>query len=109
MTEAIAAAAKTLLKKLAVDLAFDKDKRNKILLIVGSIVVGLIFLLMTPVVVLFGIGSIEPPTVELEFNESDYLNNMDGESREKLENIQAQGQAIEDASFKSFYHIRQHL
>ena len=47
MTEAIAAAAKTLLKKLAVDLAFDKDKRNKFLLIIGSIVVGLIFLLLT--------------------------------------------------------------
>jgi len=97
MTEAIAAAAKTLLKKLAVDLAFDKDKRNKFLLIIGSIVVGLIFLLMTPIVVLSSIGGIEPPTVELEFNESDFLNNMDNESREKLAIIQAQGQAIEDA------------
>lgn len=80
MTEAIAAAAKALLKKVAVDLALDKDKRNKFLLIVGSIVVGLIFLLMTPVVVLSSIGGIEPPTVELEFNESDFLNNMDDES-----------------------------
>lgn len=97
MAEAIAAAAKALLKKLAVDLALDKDKRNKFLLIVGSIVVGLIFLLMTPVVVLSSIGGIEPPTVELDFNESDFLNNLDDESREKLENIQAQGQAIEDA------------
>ena len=43
MTEAIAAAAKALLKKLAVDLVFNKDKRNKFLLIAGSIVVGLIF------------------------------------------------------------------
>ncbi len=97
MAEAIAAAAKALLKKLAVDLALDKDKRNKFLLIVGSIVVGLIFLLMTPVVVLSSIGGIEPPTVELDFNESDFLNNMDDESREKLEIMQAQGQAIEDA------------
>ena len=97
MTEAIAAAAKALLKKLAVDLALDKDKRNKILLIVGSIVVGLIFLLMTPVVVLSSIVGIDPPTVELEFNESDFLNNLDDESREKLAVIQAQGQAIEDA------------
>lgn len=97
MAEAIAAAAKALLKKLAVDLALDKDKRNKFLLIGGSIVVGLIFLLMTPVVVLSSIGGIEPPTVELDFNESDFLNNLDDESRRKLENIQAQGQAIEDA------------
>ena len=97
MTEAIAAAAKALLKKLAVDLALDKDKRNKFLLIVGSIVVGLIFLLMTPVVVLSSIGGIDPPSVELEFKESDFLNNLDEESRKKLEIMQAQGQAIEDA------------
>ena len=97
MTEAIAAAAKALMKKLAVDLALDKNKRNKILLIVGSVAVGLIFLLMTPIVVLSSIGGIEPPTVDLKFNESDFLNNMDEESREKLAIIQAQGQAIEDA------------
>ena len=97
MAEAIAAAAKALLKKVAVDLALDKDKRNKFLLIVGSIVVGLIFLLMPPVVVLSGIGGIDPPNVELAFNESDFLNNLDDKSREKLEKIQAQGQAIEDA------------
>lgn len=97
MAEAIAVAAKAFMKKLAVDLALDKDKRNKFLLIVGSIVVGLIFLLMTPVVVLSSIGGIEPPTVEFDFKESDFLNNMDDKIREKLENIQAQGQAIEDA------------
>ena len=97
MAEALAAATKALLKKLAVDLALDKDKRNKILLIVGSVVVGLIFLLMTPIVVLSSIGGIEPPTVDLKFNESDFLNNMDEESREKLAIIQAQGKSIEDA------------
>lgn len=97
MTEALAAAAKALLKKLAVDLVLDKDKRNKFLLIVGSIVVGVIFLLMTPVVVLLSIGDIEPTTVELEFDELDFLNNMDDESRLKFDNIFNQGQAIEDA------------
>ncbi|MDE6787899.1 MAG: hypothetical protein K2J47_01075 [Ruminococcus sp.] len=97
MTEAIAAAAKALLKKLAIDLALDKDKRNKFLMIVGSIVVGLIFLLMTPIVVLSSLGSIEPPTVEFEFNESDFLNNMDEESQLKFDNIFNQGQAIEYA------------
>ncbi len=97
MTEAIAAAAKALLKKVAVDLALDKDKRNKFLMIVGSIVIGLIFLLMTPIVVLSSIGGIEPPIVELEFNESDFLNNMDDESRLKFDNIFNHGQAIENA------------
>ena len=97
MAEAIAAAAKALLKKLAVDLALDKDKRNKFLLIIGSIVVGLIFLLMTPIVVLSSIGGIEPPTVELALNELDFLNSMDDESRRKFDNIFNHGQAIEAA------------
>ena len=97
MAEAIAAAAKALLKKLAVDLALDQDKRNKILLIVGSIAVGAMLLLFAPITVLSSIGGIEPPTVEFEFNETDFLNNMDEESHEKLEIMQAQGQAIEDA------------
>lgn len=97
MAEAIAAAAKALLKKLAVDLALDKGKRNKFLLIVGSIAVGAMLMLFAPIAVLSSIGGIEPPNVELEFNESDFLNNMDDESREKLAIIQAQGQAIEDA------------
>ena len=70
MTEAIAAAAKALLKKLAVDLALDKDKRNKFLMIIGSIAVGTMLLLFASIVVLSSIGGIEPPTVELEFNES---------------------------------------
>ncbi len=97
MTEAIAAAAKALLKKLAVDLALDKGKRNKFLLIVGSIAVGAMLMLFAPIAVLSSIGGIEPPNVEFEFNESDFLNNMDDESREKLEIMQAHGQAIEDA------------
>ena len=97
MTEAIAAAAKALLKKVAVDLVLNKDKRNKFLLIVGSIVVGVIFLLLTPIAALSAITKIEPPTVEFEFNESDFLNNMDEESRLKFDNILNQGQAIEDA------------
>lgn len=97
MAGAIAAAAKALLKKAAVDTALDNNKRNKFLLIVGSIVVGLIFLLMTPVVVLSSIGGIEPPNADFEFNELDFLNNMDEESSLKFENMQDQGQAIEDA------------
>ena len=41
MAEAIAAAAKALLKKLAIDLALDKDKRNKFLLIVVILSISL--------------------------------------------------------------------
>lgn len=85
MAEAIDVAAKTLMKKLAIDLALDKDKRNKFLLIVGSIVVGVFFLLMTPVIVLSSIEGIAPSTVDFDFNESDFFNNMDDQRRKKLE------------------------
>ena len=63
MAEAIAAAAKALLKRLAVDTALDKDKRNKILLIIGSTAVGLLFLLFAPIAVLSSMGQIESPEI----------------------------------------------
>lgn len=46
MAEAIAAAAKALLKKIAVDTLLDKEKRNKFLLIIGSIAVELLFFIV---------------------------------------------------------------
>lgn len=100
MAEAIAAAAKALLKKLAVDLVLDKDKRNKFLLIVCSIVCGVLGLLYLPVVAIVSIGNmeIEPPQIDKsQFNESAFMESLDSESQAKLVNLQNQGQAIEDA------------
>lgn len=94
MTEAIAAAAKALLKKVAVDIALDKDKRNKFLLIVSSIVVGVIFLLMTPIVVLSSLGNMEfePPEIDKSmFNEAAFIQNLSSDQQAQIANLQNQG------------------
>ena len=81
MAEAIAAAAKALLKKLAADTALDKDKQNKILLIVGSTAVGLLFLLFAPIAVLSGMGEIESPDISVNFNENEFFEKLDGQQQ----------------------------
>ncbi len=99
MTEAIAAAAKALLKKLAVDTVLDKDKRNKILLIVGSIAVGLLFLLFAPIAVLSGMGEIESPDISVNFDKNDFFENLDGQQQEKFSRMESDGQAIADSMY----------
>ena len=97
MAEAIAAAAKALLKKLAVDTVLDKDKRNKILLIIGSIAVGLLFLLFAPIAVLSGMGQIESPEISVNFDENDFFENLDSQQQEKLSKMELDGQTIADS------------
>lgn len=97
MAEAIAAAAKALLKKLAVDTVLDKDKRNKILLIVGSIAVGLLFLLFAPIAVLSSMGKIETPDISVNFDENDFMSGMSPERQEAMNSMTADGQAIADS------------
>ena len=95
MAEAIAA--KALLKKLAVDTALDKDKRNKILLIVGSIAGGLLFLLFASIAVLSGMGEIESPDISVNIDENDFFKNLDGQQQEKFSRMESDGQAIADS------------
>lgn len=97
MTEAIATAAKALLKKLAVDTALDKEKRNKFLLIIGSIAFGFLFLLFAPIAVLSGMGQIESPDISVNFDENDFFENLDGQQQEKLSRMESDGQAIVDS------------
>lgn len=99
MAEAIAAAAKALLKKLAVDTALDKDKRNKILLIIGSTAVGLLFLLFAPIAVLSGMGQIESPDISVNFDENDFMSRMSPERQETMNSMTADGQAIADSTY----------
>ncbi len=99
MAEAIAAAARALLKKLAVDTVLDKDKRNKILLIVGSIAVGLLFLLFAPIAVLSGMGQIESPEISVNFDKNDFFENLDGQQQEKFSRMESDGQAIADSMY----------
>lgn len=97
MVEAIVAAAKALLKKFAVDTVLDKEKRNKFLLIIGSIVVGLLFLLFAPIAVLSSMGEIESPDISVNFDENDFFENLDSQQQEKLTQIKSDGQVIADS------------
>ncbi len=97
MAEALAAAAKALLKKLAVDTALDKEKRNKFLLIIGSIAVGLLFLLFAPIAVLSSMGEIESPDISVNFDESEFFENLDSQQQEKLTQMESDGQTIADS------------
>lgn len=99
MTEAMAAAAKALLKKLAVDTVLDKEKRNKILLIIGSIAVGFLFLLFAPIAVLSGMGQIESPDISVNFDENDFMSGMFPERQEAMNSMTADGQAIADSMY----------
>lgn len=97
MTEAIVAAAKALMKKIAVDTALDKEKQNKFLLIIGSIAVGLLFLLFAPIAVLSSMGEIESPDISVNFDESEFFENLDSQQQEKLLKIESDGQKIADS------------
>lgn len=98
MAGAIAAAAKALLKKLAIDLALDKEKRNKFLMIVGSIAVGLLFLLFAPIAVLSTMSNIEPPSYnDHQLDGETFLSQLTPEQQNKIAVTEADGQAIADA------------
>ena len=92
-----AAAAKALLKKIAVDLALDKNIRSKVLIIAGSISLGLLLMMLAPIAVLFSLGEIEPPEVDYTFDKAEYMSQLDPQQREQIENTEADGNAIAEA------------
>lgn len=96
MSAAVGAA----LKKIAIYILGDKDKRGKLFVAVGSITAGFLGLMCLPVAVLSSMGSmeIEPPEIDKSlFNESAIMAGLDSEQQEYITNLQNQGQAIEDA------------
>ena len=77
-----------------------KKKRDKLFVLIGSIVVGFIGLMCLPVAVLSSMGSMEvgPPEIDKSlFNESAIIAGFDSEQQAKITEIQNSGQAIEDA------------
>ena len=96
MSAAVGAA----LKKIAIYILGDKDKRGKLFVLIGSIAVGFLGLMCLPVAVLSSMGSmeVEPPEIDKSlFNESAIMAGLSSEQQEQITNIQNQGQAIEDA------------
>lgn len=96
MSAAVGAA----LKKIAIYILSDKDKRGKLFVLIGSIAAGFLGLMCLPVAVLSSMGSmeVEPPEIDKSlFNESAIMAGLSSEQQEQITNIQNQGQAIEDA------------
>ena len=96
MSAAVGAA----LKKIAIYILGDKDKRGKLFVLIGSITTGFLGLMCLPVAVLSSMGSmeVEPPEIDKSlFNESAIIAGLDSEQQAKITEIQNSGQAIEDA------------
>lgn len=96
MSATVAAA----LKKIAIYILSDKDKRGKLFVLIGSIAFGFIGLMCLPIAVLSSMGSmeVEPPKIDKSlFNESAIMAALDSEKQAQITNLQNQGQAIEDA------------
>ena len=76
----------------------DKKVRDKVLLIIGSILVGFILLLAMPIIVLYSMGYVEFEAPEIDksaFTESDFIAQLPSEKQEKIAHTQAVGDEIE--------------
>lgn len=82
MSAAVGAA----LKKIAIYILGDKDKRGKLFVLIGSIAAGFLGLMCLPVAVLSSMGSmeVEPPEIDKSlFNESAILPDLAVNSRNR--------------------------
>ena len=96
MSAAVAAA----VKKIAIYILGDENKRGKLFVAVGSIIAGFLGLMFLPIAVLSSMGSmeVEPPDIDKNlFTESALFESLDSEQQEQITDLQNQGQAIEDA------------
>ena len=75
---------KEILIKLALDILGDKEKRNKALIFVLSIVVGVVLLMFAPVAVLMTMGEIEPPDVSGNFDQAARMQSLDSEQQNQI-------------------------
>jgi len=85
---------KEFLIKLALDILTDKEARNKIGIVILSIVVGVVLLLFAPVAVLMTMGEIEPPDISGNFEQSAWMQSLDNEQQERITQMESAGQQI---------------
>ena len=88
---------KEFLIKLALDILGDKEKRNKVLIFVLSIVVGVVLLMFAPVAVLMTMGEIEPPDVSGNFDQAAWMQSLDSEQQNQIAQTESAGQQIASA------------
>ena len=96
MSAAIIAAA----KKIIVYLLSNSETRSGVVVAIGSIIAGLLGLMCLPALVTMALQNRNSELPEIDksmFNEAAYLSSLDSSQQAELMNLQAQGQAIENA------------
>ena len=88
MSEALAAAGKALLRKIASDTITDREKRRKLLIAFGSVIAALLAAMLLPS---------EPLSFEVNFDEAAFLSRLTPEQQSQLEDMEADVQAIAEA------------
>ena len=83
--------------KLALDILGDKETREKVGIILLSIIVGVLLLLFAPVAVLMAMGEIEPPDVSGNFDQAAWMQSLDSEQQERITQMESAGQQIASA------------
>ena len=76
----------------------DKKVRDKVFLLIGSIVLGFLLLLAAPIIALYTLGNVEIEAPEIDksaFNESAYIAQLSPEKQEQMSELQSAGEAIE--------------
>ncbi|MDE6730191.1 MAG: hypothetical protein K2J71_05385 [Oscillospiraceae bacterium] len=87
---------KAAIVKFLLSLLADKRTRHRILLMIGSIIVGLFCMMILPFVVLSTLNKTEPPEIETEFDESELLSAIDAD---RLTAMEINGQILADILF----------
>ncbi len=88
---------KEILVKIALDILGDKEKRNKVLIFVLSIVVGVVLLMFAPVAVLMTMQDIDPPDVTGNFDQASWMQSLDSEQQNQIAQMESAGQQIASA------------
>ena len=84
---------KKILAELFLDLTTDKENRDKLLIAVLSIVIGLLFIMAAPIVFLNGLKELGTPSISFNYSE----NELPSELSQSIAKAEADGKAIEDA------------
>ena len=96
MITALASIGKKLIKMLATAGSDNNKKHSYFWLLVGSIVIGLLLLLLAPISVLLSFEDIESPANTYSFNENEFMDNLSEDKRQQITNMEAAGKAIAD-------------
>ena len=88
---------KEFLIKLALDILGDKETREKIGIVILSIVVGVVLLLFAPVAALMTMQDIDPPDVSGNFDQAAWMQSLDSEQQDKITQMESAGQQIVSA------------